>query len=213
MATARTTARRHRTARFGVAALHLLLLVTVLRDQAAWRIAAPPVDPEPLRIHWLPASPRAARTTAGAARRATTTARPFAARPPSRTSAPTGIAVAPQPRAQTDWAAEARRVAGATPLAKVAPRTDCEDTDRPGAMLPRCTPRRPEFSWGHEPRRVEFAGGLPFVRVGKRCLVGLGFFGCAIGTLPDANGHLFDERKDLDRPRSSVPDAPDATHP
>jgi hypothetical protein len=37
-------------------------------------------------------------------------------------------------------------------------------------------------------------------------VVGLGFFGCALGKKPEANGHLFDGMHDPDRQRSSVPD-------
>ena len=119
----------------------------------------------------------------------------------------------PESPSPVDWAREAERVARAAPRTEAAPRTDCEDTDRPGAMRPRCTPRRPGFGWGREPRAVEFSGGLPFVRLGKRCVLGLGFFACAVGTLPEANGHLFDDRGNPDRPRSSVPETPDAAQP
>lgn len=46
------------------------------------------------------------------------------------------------------------------------------------------------------------------MRIGKRCVVGLGFFGCATGTLPQANGQVLDEVKNTQRLRSSVPEAP-----
>jgi hypothetical protein len=36
----------------------------------------------------------------------------------------------------------------------------------------------------------------------------LGFFGCALGKLPEADGTLFEDMDDPDRPRSSVPDIP-----
>jgi hypothetical protein len=45
------------------------------------------------------------------------------------------------------------------------------------------------------------------VEIGKRCAIGLGFFACGIGKLPDANGKLFDDIDDPERIRSSVPDA------
>jgi hypothetical protein len=44
------------------------------------------------------------------------------------------------------------------------------------------------------------------VRIGKRCVVGLDFSGCQIGKLPEADGTLFDDMRDPDRPRGSVPD-------
>ena len=59
---------------------------------------------------------------------------------------------------------------------------------------------------GKEDRRVGFASGLPFVRLGKRCVVGLGFFACNPGELPEVNGHLLDDMKDPERATSSVPD-------
>jgi hypothetical protein len=52
------------------------------------------------------------------------------------------------------------------------------------------------------------SGGLPYMEIGKRCAIGLGFFGCGIGELPPPNGHLFDGMDDPDRERSSVPENP-----
>ena len=64
-----------------------------------------------------------------------------------------------------------------------------------------------EFQWNPEPKKAGLAGGfIPYVRLGKRCVVGLGFWGCALGKLPEANSHLFDEMTNPDRLRSSVPD-------
>lgn len=67
-------------------------------------------------------------------------------------------------------------------------------------------PKPKEFEWDPEPSRAGFAGALPYVRLGKRCVVGLGFFGCAIGDLPEANGKLFEGMRDPHRHESSVPD-------
>jgi hypothetical protein len=64
-----------------------------------------------------------------------------------------------------------------------------------------------EFEWNPEPKKAGFAAGfIPYVVIGQRCVVGLGFFGCALGKKPEANGHLFDGMHDPDRQRSSVPD-------
>lgn len=71
-----------------------------------------------------------------------------------------------------------------------------------------CTPRAHTFDWNPQPGRVGVDGGLPYVRLGKRCVLGLGFFACAIGKLPEPNGDLFDGMRDPDRPYSSVPDLP-----
>jgi hypothetical protein len=70
-----------------------------------------------------------------------------------------------------------------------------------------CRPQPKPFEWDPEPGLFGFAGGLPFARVGKRCAIGLGFFGCGIGELPKPNGKLFESMDDPDRPRSSVPDS------
>jgi hypothetical protein len=53
-------------------------------------------------------------------------------------------------------------------------------------------------------------GLIPYVRLGKRCVIALGAFGCAIGKLPEADGTLFDDMRDPNRPTSSVPDIPDS---
>ena len=70
-----------------------------------------------------------------------------------------------------------------------------------------CRPQPKAFEWDPEPGLFGFSGGLPFARVGKRCAIGLGFFGCGIGALPKPNGQLFESMDDPDRPRSSVPDS------
>ena len=57
--------------------------------------------------------------------------------------------------------------------------------------------------------RAGFVNGLPYIRLSKRCLLVVGFIGCALGPMPEANGHLFDGLKDPDRDRNSVPDLRD----
>jgi hypothetical protein len=105
-----------------------------------------------------------------------------------------------------DWHLEAERAARAS-AESTAPKDDrCRPSDRPGSLLPKCRNSKRPWEWDPEPKRFGIEGLLPYVRLGKRCVVGLGFFGCAIGTLPEANGHLFDDMNDPDRPRSSVPD-------
>jgi hypothetical protein len=117
-----------------------------------------------------------------------------------------------QSKAPVDWYAEAKDVAeshGADLLAQQKRDCDPSQSDRPGSLLPKCgTKKHKDSSWEPNPGRVGFSGGLPFVRLGKRCAVGLGFFGCALGKLPEADGHIFDGMKDPDRPQSSVPDIP-----
>ena len=116
-------------------------------------------------------------------------------------SAPT----APSPSATIDWTAQASEAA-ATVVDK-AIREDtrkCDPSDSPNSFLPPCNPRIKKFEWNPEPR-VGFSGGLPYVRIGERCAVGLGFFGCGFGEPPPANGDLFEGMDDPERDRSSVP--------
>ncbi|MFL6619767.1 MAG: hypothetical protein ACJ8MH_14275 [Povalibacter sp.] len=74
-----------------------------------------------------------------------------------------------------------------------------------------CRPQPAPFEWDPEQPLAGLAGLLPFVRLGKRCVIGLGFFGCGIGKLPEPNGELFKSMNDPDRPRSSVPDSNEQT--
>lgn len=119
---------------------------------------------------------------------------PPSAPPPSASEARTSPRI--------DWALEAERSARAT----------VEETARPGPRnfgprdAPAPAPKPPEFDWA--PEQSGFSGGLPYVRLGKRCVVGLGFFGCAVGELPEPNGELFEGMRDPNRHDSSVPDPP-----
>lgn len=82
---------------------------------------------------------------------------------------------------------------------------ECDPSDRPDSFLPPCTHREHKFEWNPEEPRVGFSGGLPFIRLGERCAIGLGFFGCGFGKKPPANGELFEHMDDPERDRSSVP--------
>jgi hypothetical protein len=104
-----------------------------------------------------------------------------------------------------DWYLEAERVASGAEWAEPN-EPKCRASDHPGSLRPECRePKRPS-DWEPEPARAGFEGLLPYVRLGKRCVIGLGFFGCGIGKLPEANGDLFDDMNDPDLLRSSVPD-------
>lgn len=68
-----------------------------------------------------------------------------------------------------------------------------------------CKPKESSFQWkAGEPRAGLLP--LPFVRIGERCIVGLGFFGCALGELPPPNDKMFDDMKKGEQSPSSVPD-------
>lgn len=122
--------------------------------------------------------------------------------PPSVTpEAPVGIP-------QIDWRrqAEITTSAMASRLVKEQQRK-CEEAKRTRAVRPiGCKKDSYEAEWKPEPGRFGMSGGIPYVRLGKRCAVGLGFFDCGVGKLPEADGTLFEDMDDPDRPRSSVPD-------
>lgn len=82
----------------------------------------------------------------------------------------------------------------------------CDEAARRGEQPPGCHKYKKPDAWSPEPKKFGFSGGLPYVRLGKRCILGLGFFGCGIGKLPEADGHALDDMRDPDRPHSSVPD-------
>lgn len=139
------------------------------------------------------------------------TSRPYVLPAPAdRPDAPPATAAAAAP-GHIDWEAAGRETARAHAQLPEA-RRDCDENPPPGSMRPRCHPAPHAFGWHPEPRTVEWAGPLPFVHIGKHCILGLGFFGCAVGKLPEADGHLLDGMRDPDRDRSSVPAATDGEH-
>lgn len=109
-------------------------------------------------------------------------------------------------RHSIDWDREATRVARQSAEASVHASRVCDEAGRPGSPLPKCPKPKPGFEWYPQPKAVEFSGLLPYVRVGKHCVVGLGFFGCAVGDIPPAYGQLFSGLGDPDRAVRSVPD-------
>jgi hypothetical protein len=68
-----------------------------------------------------------------------------------------------------------------------------------------CAPKKSSFEWHPEEKRVGFSGLLPYVLLGDRCVLGLGFFGCTLGELPEPTSHLLDDMKEQPRQESSVP--------
>ena len=94
-----------------------------------------------------------------------------------------------------------------------AERRTCRDAGEPDAWLPKCGKRPPAFLWSDEPRRAGFAHGIPYVRLGERCVPMLGILGCEVGARLPPNGHLFDALHDPDRDRSSVPDWREVNEP
>jgi hypothetical protein len=131
---------------------------------------------------------------------------------PETDSGSTAITVPPEEEPEAagsnaiDWKLEAERSAHviAEQSSKRGPRRKLGE--HPVSPF-REKPKQKEFTWDPEPPKAGFAQGLiPYVRIGQRCVVGLGFFGCNLSKLPQGNSHLFDGMHDLDRNRSSVPD-------
>jgi hypothetical protein len=200
-------ARRRTLTPLLVGALHIALLLGM-------RVLAPDAhdpratDPSPLQTFlWIPPArhdpPRAARPLP------TRTGRPRASTAVAQEPDTPPAAAAPAPTGAIDWEAAGREAARAHAQLPE-PRRDCDENPPPGSMRPRCRPAPHAFGWHREPRAVEWQGLLPFVHLGKRCVLGLGFFGCAVGKLPEADGHLLDGMREPDRERSSVPAAGDA---
>jgi hypothetical protein len=121
---------------------------------------------------------------------------------PAATVPDSGVDTTARPR--VDWQAQGAHVASqaAERMHAPGPRAFGES---PRSPYKTCKPRRSSWEWKPEPGKVGMAGLLPFVRVGERCVVGLGFFGCALGEPPPANGKLLDDMKRDDQPRSSTP--------
>lgn len=111
-----------------------------------------------------------------------------------------------------DWNAQASEAAVAVVDRAIRQETrKCDPADAPNSFLPSCKPRSHEFEWNPEEPRVGFSGGLPYVRIGERCAIGLGFFACGFGAKPPANGELFEHMNDPERERGSVPSSDPST--
>jgi hypothetical protein len=104
-----------------------------------------------------------------------------------------------------DWQLEAERSARAT-VERNAKSREKRIGEHPPSPF-REKPKPKEFPWDPEPDKAGFAAGfIPYVVIGERCVVGLGFFGCALGKKPAPNSHLFDGMHDPNREHSSVPE-------
>jgi hypothetical protein len=111
----------------------------------------------------------------------------------------------PPKRPAIDWYAEAEQVAHATITESAEPRSR-EFGEQPKSPYQKRKRYKPTVEWEPEPKKAGFMGPLPYLRLGKRCLIIPPLFGCALGELPAPKGASLDEIRDPDRPRSSVPD-------
>jgi hypothetical protein len=75
----------------------------------------------------------------------------------------------------------------------------------PRSLRKPCEKPKSSWEWNKEEKPYALAP-LPYVKLGKRCVVGLGFFACTPQKPPEANSHLLDDMRDGKTSPSSVPD-------
>jgi hypothetical protein len=142
-------------------------------------------------------------------RRSALTPRTATFAPPPASIAPSTAITVPDesavpgesPRPNIDWRAEAAAVA----KLHAAPTAPQEFAPPPKAMRKPCEKKKSTWEWNKEEKSYGIAP-LPYVKLGKRCVVGLGFFGCSLQKPPEANSHLLDDMRDGKTAPSSVPD-------
>lgn len=190
-----------------IAAVHLALIgLIAISDRLRRAERQEPAREEPLRVILLPSS-QPTETTLRMRIPAKLQALRMPGvheREPPVIREPAAIEVSPA-APEIDWMKEAEAVARAR-SSGMPDSPACDDTGRPGSALPKCKKSPSSFQWDPEPSWLGVDGLLPYIRLGKRCVFALVFFGCALGELPEANGHLFDDLKDRDGARSSVPE-------
>lgn len=106
-----------------------------------------------------------------------------------------------------DWQAAAEVAAQRATAADGYKTRDFSST--PGSPYRDCERKKNNFEWKPDAKRTGWANGLPYVRMGKRCVVGLGFFGCAMGELPQPDGTLLEDMNTANQMEGSVPGVQD----
>lgn len=182
----------------------LLILVFIGGKRQVQQVSADAPSPGVLVLLDLPAGPSIDEPVPEAPRLASVPV-------PEISSESTAITLPPEAEPEgpathaIDWQLEAERSARAT-VERNAKSREKRIGEHPPSPF-REKPKPKEFPWDPEPDKAGFAAGfIPYVVIGERCVVGLGFFGCALGKKPPANSHLFDGMHDPNRERSSVPE-------
>jgi hypothetical protein len=112
----------------------------------------------------------------------------------------------PTPLPAVDWSRQGT-LAAQRAAAKAAQGEQKTFSPSPVTIPEPCKPKKSSMAWnGQEDRKVVWAGPLPVFKVGKRCIVTIGFFACNLNEIPEANSHLLDDMRKPDRATSSVPD-------
>ncbi len=210
MASLKKRARRDTIIWLAILAGHGLLLVMFLRIEARKSPQARPDAAPAMSFVWLSPPPVSrARDIAPAPASPLPALRRRAAPVAQAPVIPPPIVPAPQATPRVDWQREAQvAVAAAARGVQSAGSNTGAFSPPPQAQRKPCVSPKSSMEW--KPPRVGMAGSdgglhLPYVVLGKRCVLGLGFFGCALGELPPANGHLLDDMHDPNRSRRSVP--------
>lgn len=190
---------------------HALLIVAFMSSKRqVQQVSADVPSPGVLMLLDLPAEPSTSEPVPDAPQLASVPVITPHLPPPEFDSGSTAITLPgesePAPGSNAiDWQLEAQRSAHLTVERNRRSPEKRIGEHPPSPFTPKKKPK--EFEWDPEPDRAGFADGfIPYVRIGQRCVVGLGFFGCSLGKLPEGNSHLFDGMHDPDRQRSSVPD-------
>ena len=183
------------------------IAVVVDRDEedemVTMAITPPPEPREPPPEDSSKAPARAAR--AGITRAGRSSAREAAT--PAATAAQSSSIAAPP----LDWNAAAKRAARNALTGESA--TPHEFGVAPASPYRDCVRKKSSFEWNPDAKRFGMSGGLPYMHLGKRCVVGLPFFACAIGELPPPDSHLLDDAVKDNALQGSVPDAEDCVPP
>jgi hypothetical protein len=167
----------------------------VLIVELALTRVPPPAEPAPAR----PATPRRRREPPPAAARDVPPAMAPVATPVSPGKAP-------------DWRAAAELSAQRVLSGEGDGRRDF--TSIPESPYRDCLRKPNNFEWKPDAKRTGWSGGLPYVRMGRRCVVGLGFFGCiADPELPPADGTLLEDMNTINRMDGTVPGVQDCVMP
>jgi hypothetical protein len=193
-----------------IIATHALVLAVLLasrRIRAEWVIAQ---GPEQHLVYLVGFTPPPSFSHAAQDDLSRRPRAPQAHRVPVQPIAPGAVPLVPQSWSGLDWNLEAQAAADAAARDLVkGEKRRCDDSPKRDPWLPPCRRSTSKFGWDAEDQRAGFSDGVPYVRLGKRCVLVLGMVGCRVGKLPEANSHLFDHLHDADADRSSVPDLDD----
>jgi hypothetical protein len=111
-----------------------------------------------------------------------------------------------------DWHSAAERAAQRAITAD--PNKTRDFTSTPASPYRDCERKVNNFEWKPDAHRTGWANGLPYVRAGKRCVIGLGFFGCHLDPeLPPPDGELFEDMNTANQMDGTVPGAQDCVMP